>query len=237
VVIPLALPNRIDVVFCDVGGPIYSDDNFRSAILGALDDLRSDQGREPVDRVTFERLYDEVRAAQSGGLRRTLARELLGDEALRHKLHERTGRHWLHPPGSAYPDALELFKTLHGHVLVGVVANQEAATVEALRRDGFEDYIDIWGISALVGFEKPSREFFEWALAEARTDAAHAVHIGNRLDTDVRPAKALGMGTIWVTRGEAPAEPTAEQLAEADLSVPDLTSLAGEILPRARNGG
>lgn len=233
----MTLPDRIDVVFCDVGGPIYSDDSFAAAVLAALDDLRSAQGREPVDRDTFERLYDEVRATQSGGLRRTLARELLGDETLRHELHERTGQHWLHPPGSAYPDALELFRTLHGHVLIGVVANQEAATVEALRRDGFQDYIDIWGISALVGFEKPSREFFEWALAEARTDAAHAVHIGNRLDTDVRPAKALGMGTIWVTRGEAPAEPTTEQLAEADLSVPDLTSLAAQILPRARNRG
>lgn len=231
----MALPARIDVVFCDVGGPIYSDDNFTSAVLAGLDDLRAEQGREPVERADFEQLYDEVRATQSGGLRRTLARELLGDEALRHELHDRTGRHWRHPVGSAYPDALEMFRALHGHVLLGVVANQEAATVEALRRDGFGDLIDIWGISAVVGHEKPSREFFEWALAQANTDAAHAVHIGNRLDTDVRPAKALGMGTIWVTRGEAPDNPTAAQLAEADLSVPDLTTVAAAVLPRARS--
>jgi putative hydrolase of the HAD superfamily len=233
----MTLPDRIDVVFCDVGGPIYSDDNFTSAVLAGLDDLRARQGLGPIDRVSFGRLYDAVRTTQSGGLRRTLARELLGDESLRHELHDRTARHWVHPVGSAYPDALDLFKALHGHVLIGVVANQEAATVEALRRDGFGEYIDIWGISALVGHEKPSREFFEWALAEAGTDAAHAVHIGNRLDTDVRPAKALGMGTVWVTRGEAPPEPTAEQLAEADLSVPDLTKVAAAILPRARNRG
>lgn len=231
----MALPDQIDVVFCDVGGPIYSDDNFLSAVLAGLDDLRAEQGREPVERADFERLYDEVRAAQSGGLRRTLARELLGDETLRHELHDRTGRHWRHPVGSAYPDALEMFRALHGHVLLGVVANQEAATVDALRRDGFGDLIDIWGISAVVGHEKPSREFFEWALAQANTDATHAVHIGNRLDTDVRPAKALGMGTIWVTRGEAPVKPTAAQLAEADLNVPDLSTVAGEVLPRARS--
>jgi putative hydrolase of the HAD superfamily len=190
-----------------------------------------------VDRGAFEQIYDAVRATQAGGLRRTLARELLGDESLRHELHARTGRHWVHPPGSAYPDALELFKALHGHVLLGVVANQEAATIEALRRDGFADFIDIWGISALVGHEKPSREFFQWALEQAGTDAAHAVHIGNRLDTDVRPARALGMGTVWVTRGEAPQQPTPDQLAEADLSVPDLTTVAAALLPRARSRG
>jgi FMN phosphatase YigB (HAD superfamily) len=231
----LALPDRIDVVFCDVGGPIYSDDNFTSAVVTGLNDIRAERGLEPVDRAAFDRLYDDIRANQSGGLRRTLARELLGDESLRHELHHRTERHWVHPAGSAYPDALELFKALHGHVLLGVVANQEAATVEALRRDGFGEHIDIWGISAVVGHEKPSREFFEWALAEAEADAVHAVHIGNRLDTDVRPARALGMGTIWVTRGEAPPDPTPEQLAEADLSVPDLTTVAAAILPRARS--
>lgn len=233
----MSLPDRIDVVFCDVGGPIYPDDNFTSAVLAGLDDLQAERGLGPVDRAAFEQIYDDVRATQAGGLRRTLARELLGDESLRHDLHERTGRHWTHPAGSAYPDALELFKTLHGHVLIGIVANQEAATIEALQRDGFADYIDIWGISALVGHEKPSREFFEWALDQAGTDAAHAVHIGNRLDTDVRPAKALGMGTVWVTRGEAPPQPTADQLGEADLSVPDLTTVAAALLPHARTRG
>lgn len=232
----MTLPERIDVVFCDVGGPIYPDDNFTSAVLAALDELQAERGRGPVDRRAFEELYDTVRANQAGGLRRTLARELLGDESLRHELHERTGRHWTHPAGSAYPDARRMFEALHGHVLLGVVANQEAATVQALRRDGFADLIDIWGISALVGHEKPSREFFEWALDQANTDATHAVHIGNRLDTDVRPAKALGMGTVWVTRGEAPPQPTAAQLAEADLSVPDLTSVAAALLPPARSG-
>lgn len=226
----MPLPDRIDVVFCDVGGPIYSDDSFTSAVLAGLDDIRAERGQSPVDREVFTQIYDAVRAAQSGGLRRTLAIELLGDESLRDQLHERTGQHWHHPPGTAYPDALQMFRTLHGHVRLGIVANQEAATVEALRRDGFADYIDIWGISAIVGHEKPSREFFEWALAQAGTDATHAVHIGNRLDTDVRPARALGMGTIWVTRGEAPPDPTPAQLAEADLSVPDLTTVPDAIL-------
>ena len=228
----MGLPDRIDVVLCDVGGPIYSDDNFTAAVRLALDEIRADQGEAPIETADFDRVYDTVRTHQSGGLRRSLARELLGDQSLQRELHRRTGEHWTHPAGTAYPDALAMFRALHGRVTLGVVANQEAATVQALRRDGFGDYIDVWGISAIVDYEKPNREFFDWALAQAGTTAEHAVHIGNRLDTDVRPAKALGMGTIWVTRGEAPAHPTPAQLAEADVSVPDLTTVAELVLAR-----
>ena len=42
---------------------------------------------------------------------------------------------------------------------------------------------------------------------------------------------ALGLGTVWVLRGEAPDEPTPEQLAEPDLAVHDLTGLADILLP------
>ncbi len=227
------LPERIDVVFCDVGGPIYSDDNFTRAIRLALDEIRAEQGRPPVDPAEFRTLYDEMREAQSGGFRATVARELLGDVALKRELHARTAPWWTHPEGTAYADALPMFRALHRHVVTGVVANQETATVEALRRDGFGDVIDVWGISALVGHEKPSREFFAWALEQAGTTAQHAVHIGNRLDTDIRPARALGLGTIWVTRGEAPDHPTPEQVAEADVTVPDLSSVAALVLARA----
>ena len=231
----MALPERVDVVFCDVGGPIYSDGNFVVAVRTALDEMRAERGQPNVETAAFERIYNGIRTAQNGSLRRALAEELLGDPDLRWDLHERTRAHWTHPCGTAYPDALPFFRQLHGHVTLGIVANQETATVDALRRDGFGDVVDIWGISAIVGHEKPSREFFEWALGQASTTAEHAVHVGNRLDTDVRPAKALGMGTVWVLRGEAPDHPTPDQLAEADIATPDLTGVADLILPRTKS--
>jgi FMN phosphatase YigB (HAD superfamily) len=229
----VALPARIEAVFCDVGGPIYPDDSFATAARRALDEIRAEQGRPAVDPADFDRIYDRGRRAQSGSLRRALATELLGDEAYRDELYRRLAPYWTHPEGSVYPDALEMFRRLHGQVRLAVVANQEAATVDALTRDGFAPYVDVWGISAVVGHEKPSREFFEWALRECGTTPAHTVHVGNRLDTDVRPAKAMGMGTIWVLRGEAPPHPTPEQLAEPDLAVADLTTLPDVILGRA----
>ena len=49
--------------------------------------------------------------------------------------------------------------------------------------------------------------------------------VGDRLDYDVRPARAAGMRAVWVLRGEAPDDPTAEQLAEADAAIHDLAEL------------
>lgn len=217
-------------MFFDIGGPIYSDENFVAAVLTALDELRAEVGEPPADRDRFREIYDTVRDRQGGSLRGALAAEFLGGTERRGLLHDRTRRHWTHPPGTAYADVLPTLTALSGRVTLGVLANQEASVVDALRRDGIAEYVDVWGVSALVGHEKPDPALFEWALASAGTDAAHAVHVGNRLDTDVRPAMAMGLAAVWVTRGEAPDRPTPEQLAEPDLAVPDLTGLPEALL-------
>ena len=214
-------------VFLDVGGPIYDDENFVAAVLTALDELRADAGAGPVDRVRFREIYDATRAAQAGSLRTALSEEFGVD---RGALHERTREHWIHPAGTIYPDVIPFLASLHGHVRLGVLANQEESVIRSLERDRVAPLIDVWGISAVVGLEKPSPAFFAWALAEAGVVPEEAVHIGNRLDTDVRPAKALGLRTVWVLRGEAPDEPTEEQLAEPDISVRTLEGLGERLL-------
>jgi FMN phosphatase YigB (HAD superfamily) len=217
---------ELRAVFCDVGGPIYDDENFVAAVLTALDELRSVDGEAPVDRPGFRRLYDASRAAQGGSLRGALAEAFLGDRARRAELHERTKAHWVHPAGTMYADVLPFLRSLAGRVKVGILANQEDAVVAALERDGVAPFIDVWGVSSLVGHEKPSPELFHWCLDRVGVAPSQAVHIGNRLDTDVRPARALGLGTVWVLRGEAPDDPTPQQLAEPDIAVASLEGLA-----------
>ncbi len=53
--------------------------------------------------------------------------------------------------------------------------------------------------------------------------------IGDRLDYDMRPAAQVGMRTIWMLRGEAPDEPTPEQLAETDAAIRNLVELPSEL--------
>lgn len=217
---------ELRAVFCDVGGPIYDDENFVTAVLTALDELRAEGGSGPVPRAEFRELYDASRAAQGVSLRGALAERFLGDRARRAELHDRTRTHWVHPAGTMYADVLPFLRELDGRVRVGILANQEESVIRSLERDGVAPFIDVWGVSAVVGHEKPSPELFHWALDQAGVRPEEAVHIGNRLDTDVRPAAALGLRTVWVLRGEAPDHPTPEQLAEPDIAVAGLDGLA-----------
>jgi FMN phosphatase YigB (HAD superfamily) len=217
---------ELAAVFCDVGGPIYDDENFVAAVLAALDELRGAEGAPPVDRGQFREVYDASRARQGGSLRGALAEKFLGDRGRRGELHARTKAYWMHPAGTLYEDVLPFLRSLAGRVRFGVLANQEEGVIRALERDGVAPFVDVWGVSAVVGFEKPSPELFHWCLEEAGVRAEQAVHIGNRLDTDVRPAHALGLGTVWVLRGEAPDDPTPKQLAEPDIVVRTLDGLA-----------
>jgi FMN phosphatase YigB (HAD superfamily) len=94
-----------------------------------------------------------------------------------------------------------------------------------MARDGLAPYFEVWGVSEDLGVQKPDPQLFVRSLATARVEPSAAVMVGDRLDYDVRPATLAGMRTIWVLRGEAPDEPTTEQLAEPDAVVPDLREL------------
>jgi FMN phosphatase YigB (HAD superfamily) len=218
-------------IFLDIGGPIYDDENFVVAVSRALDEMRGERHLPPVPSAALRSVYDAVRSRQSGSIRGELCRQFLGSDDTRAELSARTKQYWTHPTGTLMPDVIPFLRAVSGRALIGVVANQEAGVREDMTRDGVARYIDIWGVSAMVGIEKPSPGIFAWALERAGVEPGRAVHIGNRLDTDVRPAHAMGIGTVWVMRGEAPAHPTRQQRTEPDLAVDSLAGLDGFLFP------
>jgi putative hydrolase of the HAD superfamily len=106
-----------------------------------------------------------------------------------------------------------------------VIANQQSTVRDALERDGLTGFFEAWAVSEDLGVDKPDPRIFAHALEVAGAAAARSAMAGDRLDYDIRPAKSVGMRTIWVLRGEAPAEPTEEQLAIPDASVRSLNEL------------
>ncbi len=218
-------------IFLDIGGPIYDDENFVVAVSRALGELRAERGLSSVPIRELRAIYDAMRARQSGSIRGELSKQFLGDESARDELSVRTKKYWTHSAATLQPDVIPFLRSVAGRAVIGVVANQESGVVEDLKRDGVAPFIDVWGVSAIVGIEKPSPELFTWALEAAGVDASQAVHIGNRLDADVRPARAVGLGTVWVMRGEAPENPTEEQRAEPDLAVESLVGLDRLLFP------
>lgn len=86
---------------------------------------------------------------------------------------------------------------------LGIIANQKLGTAERLKAWGLHQYFDVIAASAEIGYAKPDKEIFEKALELAKCTAAESVMVGDRLDNDIIPAKAIGMKTVWVKNGFA----------------------------------
>jgi putative hydrolase of the HAD superfamily len=211
---------KVKAATFDIGGVLYSDDAFKRAIFSALNELTT------VSQESFDQVYLDHLKSQSGSLRSKLCMTFLGSLDKKSELMEIANKSWVFSDADQYQDGKEcLMKLKQAGLKIGIVANQPAAAAERLKKDNLFELIDFLGISAIVGFEKPDPAFFKLAIKELDLAAQEIIHIGNRIDTDVNPAKALGMKTVWVRRGEANPDPSKDDLVAADITVSDLKSL------------
>jgi len=99
-----------------------------------------------------------------------------------------------------YPDALDCLRALarDGYRL-GVAANQPAATAAVIERLGIP--LELVGMSAAWGVHKPDPAFFERVARELDLPPGRIAYVGDRVDNDVRPAKAAGMTAVFLRRG------------------------------------
>jgi HAD superfamily hydrolase (TIGR01509 family) len=219
------VPGSIDFVFLDIGGVLYDDRIYAEAWRRAL----REAGGRFIDE-DFDREYAACRAAQAGSFRRRLADRFIGPNADLARLEHLASRHWEYPPSALHRDALPALEALRdAGFRLGVIANQPTQVRAALERDGLVPFFEVWGVSDDLGLQKPDPALFLHAVRTAGVESARAVMVGDRLDYDVRPAKAAGLRTVWVLRGEAPDLPTAEQRAEPDAAVVALSELPAVI--------
>ncbi len=212
--------SALEMVFFDIGGVMYDDSVYARSWQKAL--------RESGARFTdeeFELEYAAARAAQSESFRRRLTKRFLGTDDDLGAIEARAARYWAYPPTALYPDVVPCLEALEGRYRLGVIANQPSSVRSAMERDGLTRFFEVWGVSDDLGLQKPDPKLFSHVLYTAGVSPARTAMIGDRLDYDVRPAKAAGMRAVWVLRGEAPDDPTPGQLAQADASVPDLVDV------------
>jgi polyol permease family/HAD superfamily hydrolase (TIGR01509 family) len=190
----------IDLVLFDLGGTIYDDDCYAQALRAAVHELNPE-----VHETEFWAAYDAQRERNSGSLRTSLAQAFAGGD--RQWLSETAARLREYPEGSIYPDVRPTVTALAEHYKLGLVANSRENVLEAMRRDGIADLMTVVALAPQVGAEKPDPRIFRYALDQAGVPPSRAVSVGNWLDTDIRPARALGMRTVWMLRGEAPPRP------------------------------
>jgi HAD superfamily hydrolase (TIGR01549 family) len=160
---------------------------LKSAIDAALAHLSEIQamGREK----TFEEVY----------------REALGSvqfEADDRTLEEIRGLFGAHGSAMVYPCVDQLLSDLSKKYKLGLISNSIHSPPKEMVADrGWGEYFSAVVVSRDVGFRKPRPEIFRYALSLLGVGAAETLHVGDRVDADVRGASAMGMTPVWISHG------------------------------------
>ena len=145
-------------------------------------------------------------------------------EAINHFGLEKTPWHW--EDEKPFADAAETLEALvdRGYHL-GIIANQIPGTAQRLDAWGLLKCFDVVAASAELGVAKPDPLIFEKALELAGCQPCDSVMVGDRLDNDIRPAKELGMRTVWIRKGLSKHQPVALGKNVADWIIENLSDL------------
>jgi FMN phosphatase YigB (HAD superfamily) len=103
-------------------------------------------------------------------------------------------------PADLYPDVRACLAEVRSQGLyVGVAGNQPPRAAGQFAALGLD--VDVVGISAVWGIEKPAPEFFARCVDEAGCAPGELLYVGDRIDNDVRPALAYGVQVAHLRRG------------------------------------
>lgn len=180
------MKNKIEWIFFDVGSTLIDeakayDHRVRDMIAGT--------------DITFEE-FDDARII--------FARQGLDGNSAAIKQFGLTKTPWHSEDEIPYSDVHGALAALRnkGYKL-GIIANQTHGTAARLEIWGLRQFFDVIAASAEIGYSKPDKEIFEKAFELAGCVAEESVMVGDRLDNDIIPAKALGMKTVWLKSGLA----------------------------------
>jgi putative hydrolase of the HAD superfamily len=110
--------------------------------------------------------------------------------------------------GRLYDDTLGALGALRDRgYRLGLVSNTPWGTPDYLwenqvRRFGLADLLEVRLFSSGIGFRKPDVRIFREALARLGFSPARALFVGDNPVTDVAGARAAGMHTAWIVRGD-----------------------------------
>jgi HAD superfamily hydrolase (TIGR01549 family) len=180
----------IDAVVFDVGETLLDE----TSQLGAWADWLG------VPRHTFSALFGAM-VATGRELSDVFEHFKPGfDLAAERRRRTQAGVHDTFTEADVYPDTRACLATLRDMgVWVGIAGNQPSSAGDLLRAMGLS--ADLITTSQDWGVNKPDPRFFEAVIAAVPFPADRIAYVGDRLDNDMKPAKAAGLRTIYLRRG------------------------------------
>lgn len=98
------------------------------------------------------------------------------------------------------PGAEDAVKALHKKYRLFIASNGTATVQESrMRSSGLDRYFEKVFISQHIGFNKPAKEFFDYAFAHiAGFDPKKAMIVGDSPSSDIQGGQNAGIKTCWV---------------------------------------
>jgi len=214
----------ISWVFFDLGGTLLDDSALVGAITRAYVELLNARGFH-VSFEEFADVRDLMIARQEHPLFRSAATTFTRNPAVTDEIWREVAPRVLGAEVTdqhAFPEAAEVLELASRHAGIGVIANQYRTVRDVLRRDGLDAFFRILQISEEAGVSKPSPAIFERALREAGCRPQEAVMVGDRIDFDVEPARALGFHTVRIKWGPFRNQVPLRAGQRPDVEVPSL---------------
>jgi putative hydrolase of the HAD superfamily len=101
-----------------------------------------------------------------------------------------------------FPDVRPTLESLASQgIRLGAVSNWDERLRGLLQQLRLHDYFETLAISCEVGFPKPSPVLFQHAATKLGLPATAILHVGDRVDLDIRGARAAGFAAVRVERG------------------------------------
>jgi len=99
-----------------------------------------------------------------------------------------------------YPDTRPCLTALHDQgIWVGIAGNQPSVAGDLLR--AMDLPVDLIATSQDWGVNKPDPAFFAAMVAAVPFPPERIAYVGDRIDNDMKPARAAGLRTIYLRRG------------------------------------
>ena len=218
-------------ILFDIGGPLDLEFAWEIAVDSAIASACGLEGIR-VDQAMIEEASEAAVEAFASDAYAHMIETLCGGdpqavERVRHRVRAMVGNLDVF---QLRPEIDGLLRRLHRLGLsLGIVANQPETARERLARAGIGDLFDYQGLSGLGGLRKPDPRAFLAAAEALSVPPADCVMVGDRIDNDIAPAKALGMAAILLRTGRHRRQRPRSESEMADAVVTDVPELEAAI--------
>jgi 2-haloacid dehalogenase len=131
------------------------------------------------------------------------------------------------PNWPPFPDTVPALKALKQRFKLAIISNT-GRDLLSLTLQKLEVDFDWLITSQDVGSYKPSHDNFHYALKTIGLPKSQVLHIAQSMYHDIAPARAIGIATLWINRGDTTLTPETD--TEPDWFAPNLTEATRMLL-------